>query len=132
MKLRLLVVDDSEPHLDAVRARLSAEGYDVAVAVDSLTAIRQIGSCDLVLVDFHMPCLDGAQLLAMLRPLVPPGSPIFFYLYTADPEVALSFKNYGFDGAFTHRSLDDLVAQLRSVERLLLMRRFMARKPTQS
>jgi CheY-like chemotaxis protein len=128
-KLKILYVDDSSAQLDAVKARLTEEGHTVALASDSVSATRLLQGKDIVIIDFHMPGLDGAQLLALLKPLVPPGDRVSFYLYTSDPAHALAFRKYGFDGAFTRKgSLDDLVVQVHTVGRLLHMRRFMRSK----
>lgn len=124
LKLKILYVDDSEAQLESVKARLTAEGHTVLTALDSMAAIRQLDHCDLVIVDFHMPGLDGAQLLAILRPLAI-AERTTFYLYTFDPDVASLFRGYGFDGAFTRKgSLDDLVSQLTKVAQLVRLRRF--------
>ncbi|HEU5002755.1 MAG TPA: response regulator transcription factor [Actinomycetota bacterium] len=59
----ILVVDDEEALVDAVRARLVSEGYVVRVAGDGLTALAEIDAeaPDLVILDLMLPGMDGLE-----------------------------------------------------------------------
>ena len=59
----ILVVDDEEALVDAVRARLVSEGYVVRVAGDGLTALAEIDAArpDLVILDLMLPGMDGLE-----------------------------------------------------------------------
>src|SRR5579864_6209846 len=59
----VLVVDDEEALVDAVRARLVSEGYVVRVAGDGLTALAEIDAArpDLVILDLMLPGMDGLE-----------------------------------------------------------------------
>jgi CheY-like chemotaxis protein len=69
MPRTVLVADDDPPILEFVGELLTAEGYDVRLATDGLTALDQALAVppDLVLTDIHMPGLDGLSLAAHLR-----------------------------------------------------------------
>jgi two-component system KDP operon response regulator KdpE len=67
---RVLVVDD-DPHLArALRITLRAAGYDVVLAPDGRTALREAADRhpDVVVLDLGLPDLDGTEVLAGLRP----------------------------------------------------------------
>src|SRR5687768_101848 len=96
---RILCLDDSEAELEAISSPLRDAGYTVFGARNFEEARPSMKNVDLVIVDYHMPQLNGAEALALLKDLASRDKPPAFYLYTADKEVALSFKAYGFDGA---------------------------------
>jgi DNA-binding response OmpR family regulator len=68
---RVLVVDDDADIRELVRALLERAGHDVAVAPDGREGLRTFHSWrpDLVLLDVHMPALDGWQTLERIRDL---------------------------------------------------------------
>ena len=65
---RILVVDD-EPEIRFLVARgLTAEGHEVLEAADGREAVDRLTAApDLVVLDVHMPELDGWQVLAEVR-----------------------------------------------------------------
>jgi CheY-like chemotaxis protein len=70
---KVLVIDDEEPILEMVRAALSEHGYQVEIAQDGESALRQLGQtpCDLILCDWKMPGLSGQQVYERLRASAP-------------------------------------------------------------
>jgi adenylate cyclase len=67
---RILVVDDHDDNLYALRLRLEREGYgDVVTAENGREALERLASrpFDLVLLDIQMPELDGYQVLARMK-----------------------------------------------------------------
>ncbi len=66
---RILVVDDNPANVDILRARLTAQGYEIVTATDgeeALTAVSQ-HLPDLILLDVMMPKLDGVEVCRRLR-----------------------------------------------------------------
>jgi DNA-binding response OmpR family regulator len=66
---RILIVDD-EPNVRLVfRTTLESPGVAIATAEDGETALRwlDVSTADLVLLDLHMPGLDGMEVLRRLR-----------------------------------------------------------------
>jgi two-component system response regulator MtrA len=66
---RLLIVEDDEDMVFALRRNLEQEGYEVAHAADGragLAAVRE-GSPDLVLLDLMLPAMDGYSALRAMR-----------------------------------------------------------------
>jgi CheY-like chemotaxis protein len=66
---RVLMVEDHPDIADLYQLKLQLEGYRVAVASDGVAGLRLARSLmpDVLLVDVHVPQLDGLQLLAALR-----------------------------------------------------------------
>ena len=66
---RVLFVDDERPLRDVVSRLLTRRGLDVTTAGDAVSAVEMLRdqSFDLVLTDFHMPDMDGFELLAHVR-----------------------------------------------------------------
>ncbi len=68
--LRVLVVDDNAVNRLVAQRLLERCGCEVAVSVDglsALTALEQPGNFDLVLMDIHMPLLDGLETTRLIR-----------------------------------------------------------------
>jgi CheY-like chemotaxis protein len=125
-KLVVLYLDDSRAALDAVRSALTAHGYDVITARSVLEAHGHVAKCDVVVIDFHMPDMNGAEALQTLTAACGQPPPLF-YLYTIESAVASSYKDLGFNGAFTGKgNTDALVTQLGTAARIMRMRRFVA------
>jgi DNA-binding response OmpR family regulator len=72
-KKRILIVDDDPHHNRIVTALLEAEGYLVAVATDSPSAVHKSGDFhpDLVLLDMMMPKYDGTTASQAMKELYP-------------------------------------------------------------
>ena len=66
---RVLMVEDHPDIADLYQLKLQLDGYRVAVASDGAAGLRMARSLmpDLILLDIHVPQLDGLQVLAALR-----------------------------------------------------------------
>jgi CheY-like chemotaxis protein len=66
---RVLMVEDHPDIADLYQLKLQLEGYRVAVASDGVAGLKLARSLkpDLILLDIHVPQLDGLQMLAALR-----------------------------------------------------------------
>jgi CheY-like chemotaxis protein len=66
---RVLMVEDHPDIADLYQLKLQLEGYRVAVASDGVAGLQLARSLlpDLILLDIHVPHLDGLQVLAALR-----------------------------------------------------------------
>ena len=66
---RVLVAEDQPASLELLRTVLESAGYEVVEAVNGLDAVEKASSnsVDLVLLDLHMPKMDGFAVLAELR-----------------------------------------------------------------
>jgi len=66
---RVLMVEDHPDIADLYQLKLQLDGYRVAVASDGAAGLKLARSLspDLILLDIHVPQLDGLQVLAALR-----------------------------------------------------------------
>jgi CheY-like chemotaxis protein len=66
---RVLIADDIETGRELIRTVLETSGYDVSEATDGIEALRYARELqpDLIILDLHMPRLDGYGVLAELR-----------------------------------------------------------------
>ena len=66
---KVLVIDDDRSTRDLLSLHLSNRGYDVAVAEDAVVGGRLALSSkpELIIVDVHMPYLDGPDFVAALK-----------------------------------------------------------------
>jgi CheY-like chemotaxis protein len=131
---RILVIDDSEFVLARVKSVLSEAGYEVQTTTQTVGAGRYLRACDLVLLDFHMPGIDGGMVLDSLKHAAQStSSPCAFYLFTSDEEVATRYATMGFDGVIRNKGeLDALVGQVRAAIRMKKMRQIARRNKPES
>lgn len=68
--MKALVVDDSAALRMVHRKALEQASWEVKTAGNGLEALQQLEAmerCDLVLTDWHMPVMDGIELLKRIR-----------------------------------------------------------------
>ena len=66
---RILMVEDHAEIAELYQLKLQLDGYRVAVAANGVTGLEMARSLlpDVILLDIHLPQLDGLQLLGALR-----------------------------------------------------------------
>ena len=81
----ILFVDDNEHVRQHCRRELGREGYRVIPCADGQGALQQLRReiPDLVVLDMHMPRLDGPETARLLRARVP-DLPILFFTVKKD------------------------------------------------
>lgn len=69
MKKQVLLVEDNSVTVDVMRMELEFLGYEVAVARNGLEAVEiaTLQVPDLIVMDIHMPKMDGLQAASTLR-----------------------------------------------------------------
>jgi len=114
--LSILVVDDDDTVRGLAREMLEEMGHDVAEAASGRSALeflKEGNQCDLLLVDFAMPLMNGAECAAEARALRA-DLPILFTTGYADNDV---LKRWSEDGVrtlnkpFQYADLAEAVAQ---------------------
>ncbi len=70
---RILVVDDEESVLRAVKRTLRRQGWDVATAVDASAGLQQLqqGPVQVVISDYKMPGMSGVEFLRQVKERYP-------------------------------------------------------------
>jgi CheY-like chemotaxis protein len=113
MSRRVLVVDDADVVLGAVRKALGKDSYQVDTTQSALEAVSLLGreSYDLVITDLMMPDIDGLELLKRIKDM---GLDIPTIMITGYPTIqsALRAKRLG---AFDYVSKPFTRQELRSV-----------------
>jgi CheY-like chemotaxis protein len=125
---KVLVIDDSEMVLERVKSRLQRESYEVATTSQPVGAARHLLLCDLVILDFHMPGMNGQEVLRSLKMLgASSGAAPLYFLYTSDKVLSKGYRELGFDGTLTNKGDDEsLVQQVAVALRLAKLRKKMA------
>jgi two-component system OmpR family response regulator len=118
---RIMVIDDSEIMLGRIKRALVSEGYDVIATTHPVGNARHLPTCDLVILDFHMPGLDGSSVVASLRALANSlKNECQLFVYSSDKKVESDYARLGFDGAFISKGDEHaLVRQVAAVFRRL-------------
>ena len=83
----ILIVDDQEANIALLEALLAEEGYtELHSTTDSRQALPLFQSLpvDLVLLDLHMPHLDGLAVMEQLQVCIPPDEYVPILVLTAD------------------------------------------------
>jgi putative two-component system response regulator len=84
---RILVIDDQEPNVRALRRILATAGYDNVTSTSDgrdVTTIFERLQPDLILLDLLMPRMSGLEVLEQLRVLVPPEGFVPVLVLTGD------------------------------------------------
>ncbi|MBI3548213.1 MAG: response regulator [Elusimicrobia bacterium] len=70
---RILIVDDQKDLLSVLGSRLQSAGYEVLTAADGAAALLayDLERPDILLIDVHMPEIDGLTVLREIRELDP-------------------------------------------------------------
>lgn len=69
MSKQILIVDDSESIREVLAYSISNAGYQTLVASDGMDALKYFDgrTIDLLLTDYHMPHLNGLELIKRVR-----------------------------------------------------------------
>lgn len=89
MPKKILVVDDDEEDLDAIRTVLEKEKYIVATAESGQQALDLLDSArfDLFLIDVKMPELSGNELLELIKKKINYHAKMVFISIVPEKEV---------------------------------------------
>jgi two-component system, OmpR family, response regulator len=117
--MRLLVVDDDERLVDALRRGLQAEGFAVDTAGDGVEAewLAQENPYDAMVLDVMLPGMDGVELCARLRDSGNWTPVLMLTARTDSAEVARALDSGADDHLAKPFSYVVLVARLRALMR---------------
>jgi len=116
---RILIVDDQAANLKSLETVLAIAGYgNLRCLNDSREVLRVFGefSPDLLLLDLHMPHLDGLAVMDRLSSVIPPGDYLPILVLTGDATSEAKQK------ALSHGAHDFLSKPLNSTEVQLRVR----------
>jgi PAS domain S-box-containing protein len=98
--VRVLVVDDSAANRELARALLQQFDAEVTEAVNGAEAVALAAEApfDVILIDLHMPVLDGQGALHRIRTEPGPNQDVPMFAFTADGAHTVNCGAGGFDG----------------------------------
>ncbi len=110
---RVLIIDNDEPHAEAVSESLTRVGYECVVATSGTAGAEQIerGSFDVIVTDLKMNDVDGLEILAQARQDLPDAAVIIVTGHGTIPSAVTAMQQ----GAFNYllKPLD--MRQLRAI-----------------
>jgi two-component system, OmpR family, KDP operon response regulator KdpE len=115
---QILVVDDEQQILRAVRRALMARGYDVVTAADGGDALveAEASSPDLVVLDLNLPDMDGLEVCRRLRTWT--RVPILILSVREDESGKVAALDLGADDYLTKPfGVEELLARVRALLR---------------
>lgn len=131
----ILVVDDDEHNLKAVRKVLSEE-YRVILVVNGQQALNYLenGECDIILLDIYMPQMDGFEVLKKIRGMEKCRNiPVIFLTGDNDAETETrSFKEGAADYITKPFVSDIMLARIGRIFELEELRRDLEEKLVQT
>lgn len=118
MESKILIVEDDETLIDALKYNLSKEGYRVVTAIDGLQGLEvaRTEKPDLIILDIMLPKLDGLEVCRILRKeMITPILMLTAKVEEIDKVVGLEL---GADDYMTKPfSLKELLARIRAMLR---------------
>jgi DNA-binding response OmpR family regulator len=108
-KKKILIVDDNQDLLTALRVRLRAHNYTTVVATDAVSAVSQARSekPDLILLDLGLPAGDGFLVMQRLANLDEVASIPIIVLSARDPQANRQKALHAGAKAFFQKPADD-------------------------
>lgn len=120
-KLKILMIDDDEQILFALRAMFQFQGWVSQSATDVSSGLDLLlkNHPDLVLIDYHLPRINGIKGVEMIRKL-DPDIPIIVFTIDESQEVANRFIEAGAsDFALKPIKAPDIISRIRLHVRLM-------------
>jgi CheY-like chemotaxis protein len=113
-----LCVDDEPVGLTVRKLLLERRGYSVETASNGASAIDifKIQSFDLVLLDYYMPAMNGAEVARVMRKIRPDARIVMLSAYVTLPEEALEHVDASITKGIHPEALLDSIRQLISLE----------------
>jgi len=112
-RIRVLIVDNDQPHAEAMAESLARVGYDCVVAVSGAEGVRRLDeeSFDIVITDLVMSDVDGLGILRRAKQALPDAEVILVTGHGTIPSAVTAMR----EGAFNYllKPLD--LSQLRAV-----------------
>lgn len=127
--LKILLIDDNRQGLLARKTVLEEQGYATSIASSGEEGIEQFanGSFDLVVTDYKIPRMNGAEVIAQIQ-AIRPGMPTILISGMVEA-LGLNEQNTGADVVLA-KSNNEVSHLIRAVNRLL--RAKIPKKPVRS
>jgi two-component system KDP operon response regulator KdpE len=117
VRRKILVIDDDQDLIKALRIRFRAEGFDFVAAGDGVMAVAMARreKPDLILLDLGLPGGDGYQVLERLKTLAGTSSTPVLVLSAKDPAVHAEKSLAAGADAYLQKPMENtaLIAEIR-------------------
>lgn len=115
---RILCVDDEPVGLTVRKLLLERGGYKVETASNGASAIDifKVQPFDLVLLDYYMPAMNGAEVARVMRQIRPKARIVMLSAYVTLPEEALEHVDASITKGVHPEALLDSIRQLISLD----------------
>jgi CheY-like chemotaxis protein len=115
---RILCVDDEPVGLTVRKLLLERGGYKVETASNGASAIDifKVQPFDLVLLDYYMPAMNGAEVARVMRQIRPKARIVMLSAYVTLPEEALQHVDASITKGVHPEALLDSIRQLISLD----------------
>lgn len=115
----ILIVEDDPALQEAYSFLLSSVGHDVASAYNGEEGLvlTKEQTFEIILLDMHMPVVDGLQFLRKYQSARPPETKIIIFSNMAEPEINAQAIKLGADrcvlkSSMTPRTMVELITEL--------------------
>lgn len=117
MPIRILLVEDEENLLDAIKLNLELEGYEVETADTGKKALRKIASqrFNLVILDVMLPEVDGFEICENIRMRDTETPVLFLTAKDASEDKVKGFKAGGDDYITKPFNLEELLLRVKAL-----------------
>jgi len=118
LTVRILCVDDEPVGLTVRKLLLERGGYKVETASNGASAIDifKVQPFDLVLLDYYMPAMNGAEVARVMRQIRPKARIVMLSAYVTLPEEALEHVDASITKGVHPEALLDSIRQLISLD----------------
>lgn len=115
---RILCVDDEPVGLTVRKLLLERRGYQVDTAPNGASAIDlfKIRPFDLVLLDYYMPAMNGAEVARVMRQIKPKARIVMLSAYVTLPDEALEHVDASITKGVHPEALLDSIRQIISLD----------------
>ena len=116
----ILVVDDNRLIRQTFKTHLASEGFDVSVAADGGEGVEkfQQGEPDLVILDIHLPVMDGIDVLKRIREIDDKAYVIMITAFDDMKTTVQAMKLGAFDYICKPIDYDELLLSIRKAHRM--------------
>lgn len=93
----ILIVEDDKALQEAYSFILSTSGHEVESAYNGAEGLRHVGdkAFDVILLDIHMPVMDGFEFLERYQPSLPETTRVIVFSNMVEPEVEVRASRLG-------------------------------------
>jgi DNA-binding NtrC family response regulator len=116
-KAKILIAEDERTQREILKGFLEKEGFSVIGAAHGREALRRLEgeNCDLILLDYKMPELDGLQTLREVRKLNPEIPVMMMTAYGTVETAVASMKEGAADYLTKPIDLDELLLKIQKI-----------------